>query len=161
MTKVVALGHSLGGASAAETILNDKRVLGGIDLDGRLFNPVLSKGLDKPFMLLGRPNHRSEDKTWAQFYDNLRGSKAELQIAGTLHGSFTDTPLLITALDLPEEYKKPVESLVGTVEGKRMQSLLSKTVDGFFTYVFDGKTDALTKTIDGSKELSVVYSNVV
>ncbi|KAH7147268.1 Alpha/Beta hydrolase protein [Fusarium sp. MPI-SDFR-AT-0072] len=121
--KIIALGHSLGGASSAEAALSDPRIRGGMNLDGRLFEPVLSKGLNKPFMLLGRPKHSSEDATWVEFYKNLKGPKFELAVKGTVHGSFTDYPQLISALDLPEAAKKGAEHLFGSVEGQVLESL--------------------------------------
>ncbi len=60
---VIAMGHSLGGAAGAQLLPLDKRVLGGINLDGRLFDPVLTSGMKQPFMLLGRENHANEDTT--------------------------------------------------------------------------------------------------
>lgn len=156
LKKIVAFGHSLGGAAAAQVMLLDKRVFGGMDLDGRLFDSVLSKGLDKPFGLLGRPDHRSQDPTWNKFWANLRGPKFQLEIKGTLHGSFTDLPLLVEALGLPKKYQKAVESLVGSVPGKKLQGLLSKVVSGFFTYVFDGKTGAFSRVVKDSKDVSVI-----
>lgn len=137
-------------------MLLDKRLLGGMNLDGRLFDSVLSKGLDKPFGLLGRPDHRSQDPTWNKFWGNLRGPKVQLEVAGTLHASYTDMPLLVEALGLPKEYQKTVESLVGSVPGKELQSLLSKVVSGFFTYVLDGRTAEFNKAVKGSKRVSLV-----
>lgn len=49
-TDVVALGHSLGGATVAEAALNDSRIKGGIDIDGRLFG-----SMEKPNITLSKP----------------------------------------------------------------------------------------------------------
>ncbi|KAJ4267140.1 hypothetical protein NW762_003239 [Fusarium torreyae] len=158
--KIVTLGHSLGGASAAAAILSDPRIRSGINLDGRLFDPVLSKGLDKPFMLLGRPNHRSEDTTWVKFWKGLRNAKVELEVSGAVHGSFTDFPLLISVLGLPEAAKKQAAPLFGSVDGIVLQKLISETLTGFMNYSFGGSSTSLQKTIMGSKELSVVKSQL-
>ncbi|CAM1509581.1 Fc.00g033200.m01.CDS01 [Cosmosporella sp. VM-42] len=160
LDKIIAIGHSLGGASSAQAMLSDSRVLGGADLDGRFFNPVMSQGLDRPFMLLGRPKHRTEDTTWIQFWKHLRGPKIEMEVAGTLHGSFTDLPLLVGALDLPKEYQSAVESFVGTVDGVRMQQILAKTLSGFFTLILQGKSKPLLETVQHSAELSIVGSDL-
>lgn len=129
--KIVALGHSLGGASAAVAILSDRRICGGMDLDGQIFEPALSQGLDKPFSLVGRPNHSKEDATWNKFFANLRGSKKMITINGTVHGSFTDYPQLIQALNLPASASKVVQPLIGTVNATDLQNSLSKTVVSF------------------------------
>src|SRR4029079_14891108 len=44
-------GHSLGGATAAATMLSDRRLDAGLDMDGSLFGKVAVTGLTKPVML--------------------------------------------------------------------------------------------------------------
>ncbi|KAM0424418.1 hypothetical protein ACHAPT_010339 [Fusarium lateritium] len=158
--KTVALGHSLGGASAAAAILSDSRIKGGMNLDGRLFNPVLSKGLNKPFMQLGRPNHRSEDTTWVKFWNKLTGPKAELAIAGTIHGSYLDTGLVLKTLGLPKEIMKQTVPIVGSVDGEVLQETVSKVLSAFISYTFGGNKAALLKAVKGSEGVSVVKSEL-
>ncbi|KAM0331200.1 hypothetical protein ACHAPQ_006107 [Fusarium lateritium] len=134
--KFVALGHSLGGASAANAVLWDTRIRGGMNLDGQLFEPALSKGLKKPFFLIGRPSHDESDKTWDKFYSNLKGPKDMKLIKGTQHGSFTDYPQLISALGLPKETMKTVEPLIGSVNGAVLEKLIAKTVLGYMKTCF-------------------------
>ncbi|CEF84480.1 hypothetical protein FGSG_06443 [Fusarium graminearum PH-1] len=134
--KVFALGHSLGGASAAVASLSDVRLRGGMDLDGQIFEPALSKGLDKPFFLVGRPNHSKEDTTWKTFYAKLRGPKKEIAIKGTVHGSFTDYPQLIQALHLPASTQKAVQQLVGDIDADYLQKFLSETTVRFMNISF-------------------------
>ena len=49
-TNVVALGHSTVGATVVEATLNDTRIKGGINLDGRLFGSI-----EKPNITLSKP----------------------------------------------------------------------------------------------------------
>ncbi|KAF4975555.1 hypothetical protein FZEAL_7670 [Fusarium zealandicum] len=154
--KITALGHSMGGASAAGAMLLDPRIRGGMNLDGRFFDPVLSQGLDKPFMMLGRPNHRTEDTTWAKFWTKLQGPKLELQISGTAHGSYTDVPLLLNALGLPKEALKATEPMFGSVDGKALQDTISKTLSAFMAYSVGGARAPLLKTIDKARGVSIV-----
>src|SRR5579864_6499922 len=46
------LGHSFGGATAAEVCRQDTRCKAGADLDGTLFGPVAQEGLKQPFLFL-------------------------------------------------------------------------------------------------------------
>ncbi|WAO93329.1 1-alkyl-2-acetylglycerophosphocholine esterase [Fusarium falciforme] len=158
--KTVALGHSLGGASAAAAVLSDSRIKGGMNLDGRLFNPVLSKGLNKPFMQLGRPNHRSEDTTWVKFWNKLTGPKIELAIAGTIHGSYLDTALVLKTLGLPKEIMKQTVPIVGSVDGEVLQKTVSELLSAFITYTFGGNKAALLKAVKGTEGVSVVKSQL-
>ncbi|RSL80963.1 hypothetical protein CEP51_006174 [Fusarium floridanum] len=158
--KTVALGHSLGGASAAAAVLSDSRIQGGMNLDGRLFNPVLSKGLNKPFMQLGRPNHRSEDTTWAKFWNKLTGPKVELAVNGTIHGSYLDTALVLKTLGLPKEIMKQTVPIVGSVDGEVLQKTVSELLSAFITYTFGGSKAALLKEVKGAEGVSVVKSQL-
>ncbi|KAK3897060.1 Alpha/Beta hydrolase protein [Staphylotrichum tortipilum] len=157
---VIAMGHSLGGAAAAQVLPLDKRILGGIDMDGRLFNPVLKSGMKQPFLLLGREKHADEDATWNSFWEVLRGPKAMVGVAGTTHASFTDIPALIQSLGLPAEAQSRVEELLGTVGGSRMQEIVAGICSSFFTSVFTGKYRRLLDTVQGFPEVSVRNSSL-
>ena len=77
-------GHSLGGATAAAAMLEDRRIKAGVNLDGTLFGPVVNAGLDRPFMLVAAQDHgRDNDETWAKFWANLRGWRLNLQLTGS------------------------------------------------------------------------------
>lgn len=52
VTRVGLLGHSLGGATAAEVCSRDTRCQAGVDLDGDLFGDVVKVGLSAPFMFI-------------------------------------------------------------------------------------------------------------
>ncbi|KAK4158156.1 Alpha/Beta hydrolase protein [Chaetomidium leptoderma] len=156
--RVVAMGHSLGGAAAAQA-LRDQRIRGGIDLDGRLFSPVLEAGLDRPFLLLGREKHAEEDATWNQFWSVLRGPRALLGVSGTTHASFTDIPPLIQSLGLPDAAQSQVEKLLGTVGGSRMQHILAELCSSFFVSVFEGDYHPLEHTASGFSEVSIRNSS--
>jgi hypothetical protein len=131
-----------------------------MNLDGRLFNPVLSKGLNKPFMQLGRPNHRSEDTTWVKFWNKLTGPKIELAIAGTIHGSYLDTALVLKTLGLPKEIMKQTVPIVGSVDGEVLQKTVSELLSAFITYTFGGNKAALLKAVKGTEGVSVVKSQL-
>lgn len=141
-------------------MLSDSRFLGGANLDGRFVEPALSKGPKNPFLLVGRPDHRAEDATWAKFWKNLRGPKAQLEVAGAVHGSFTDMPAIIRVLGLPDSAKSQLSALVGTVDGKRLDKVLFKTLSSFFTYAFEGTPKPFLHTVKTFSELSVVDSKL-
>jgi dienelactone hydrolase len=55
--KTGALGHSIGGAVAAQAALLDPRIRSALDLDGSLFGEVAREGLRKPFMFISEDPH--------------------------------------------------------------------------------------------------------
>ena len=61
MTRVGALGHSFGGAQAAQFCHEDSRCKAGIDIDGAPFGSVIQAGIQKPFMFLLSDRGQSSD----------------------------------------------------------------------------------------------------
>ena len=64
-------GHSLGGATAAATMLIDRRIDAGLDMDGLLFGKVAVTGLEKPFMLFAADPGFRHKPNLAQFWGHL------------------------------------------------------------------------------------------
>ena len=60
LTKVVMIGHSLGGAVALQFCLQDARCKAAIDIDGLVTPAVATNGLQKPFMFLMGEHPKSE-----------------------------------------------------------------------------------------------------
>lgn len=133
LKRTIMFGHSLGGATAAAAMLQDSRILGGINLDGKLLDPVLNAGLSRPFTLVGRPGHSADDPTWDVFFPALRGSKALLTVSNTTHGAFTDFPNLISSLNLtlPEAARSLLESELGSLEFGRIGKVVAGIVGAF------------------------------
>ncbi|MFI6287815.1 alpha/beta hydrolase family protein [Streptomyces sp. NPDC051018] len=99
-------GHSIGGASAATAMAGDPRVSAGVNMDGAFWEDLPATGLGgRPFMLLGTDDevHRpgGRDRTWDTVWPALDGWKRWLTVAGTEHGSFSDSPLVSEHFGLP------------------------------------------------------------
>ncbi|WP_344499358.1 hydrolase [Dactylosporangium maewongense] len=111
------IGHSLGGTTAAETMLEDRRVKAGVNLDGAMSGRVMTEGLDRPFVLVGSDGHgRAGDETWAAFWAVLRGPRLELQLRDSGHMSFTDYQVLLPQAGIPAE---DLAGQLGTIDGER------------------------------------------
>jgi predicted dienelactone hydrolase len=125
LSRVGFFGASLGGAAAAETMHDDRRVGAGANLDGTHFGQVVAAGLDRPFLLMGSDPHGDVgDESWDTLWSNLRGPRLELQLAGSGHLSFSDLQVLLPQVGAsPEE----LEPLIGTIDGAR-----SITVQGAY-----------------------------
>ena len=54
LMRVGIVGHSFGGAQAAQFCSQDPRCTVGIDIDGRLFSSIVQVGLSVPFMRRGK-----------------------------------------------------------------------------------------------------------
>lgn len=104
--RIAVVGHSIGGASAAQALHTDPRVRAGINLDGTFF-PALSHDLDRPLMLIGTPEHRPHgiDESWDASWPHLTDWRRWLTVTGTSHSSFTDFSILFEqfGVGLPDE----------------------------------------------------------
>ncbi|KAL6876914.1 Alpha/Beta hydrolase protein [Trichoderma novae-zelandiae] len=159
-TKHLAIwGHSFGGATAASVLHADKRVLGGLDLDGMLIDPILSTDIAKPFVLAGRKGHDAEDPSWNQFWPRLRGGRMEIGIADTLHGAFKDDLMLLSALDLPADAKGAVQGALGSIDPHQLDRDLNGILVAFFDFLFYGEKQSLKAIPHGFKNVTVVRSS--
>lgn len=114
--RIGMIGHSLGGATAAATMLEDRRVRAGANLDGSMAGRALTAGLDRPFLLMGSDGHGTVDETWVAFWAVLRCPRHQLELRGSGHMSFTDYQVL-----LPQTGAAPadLEPALGTIDGAR------------------------------------------
>ena len=147
-------GYSYGGYTAGETMVNDRRIDAGVNLDGAMAHgfgisedwpylpgEVVTRGLDRPFMLFGnaRHNHLSTDPppagdpSWREFWSNQRGWKLDITLRQSEHGSFSDLqvggPQIARALGLPPGTFEP---LVGTIDPDRSIAAQRAYVAAFF-----------------------------
>ncbi|KXG49097.1 uncharacterized protein PGRI_029670 [Penicillium griseofulvum] len=158
LDRVTILGHSLGGATAAQTILVDNRFVGGINLDGQLWGSVVDKGLSTPFLLFGNANHTSAtDSSWATFSSHLRGWKLELQLAQSKHYTFSDFPVLVDTLGISDEVRQIIQAQsngTGTIGGLRAKDVITSYTVATLQYFVHGHK---SKLLSGP---SVAYPDV-
>jgi platelet-activating factor acetylhydrolase isoform II len=126
-------GYSLGGFTAGETMLVDRRIDAGMNLDGTMmydfagqtgYSDVVRRGLDRPFLLMGamghhhrsRPGDPMHDTSWAVFWRNQRGWKLDLQIADGTHGAFADYQFILPQLVERLGLEIDLDGLLGTVD---------------------------------------------
>ena len=145
--------HSVGGSAAAEVARADNRLLGGLNFDGQVTLPIRNQGLRKPFMLAGRFNHTATDNTWNVFWPHLRGPRVWLETNGTQHASYTDRPLLVSALNVPPDMQAALYPLIGSIPGRRLESIVNDILVGFLDFVF-------YKDQQKIKELPSLFSEV-
>jgi predicted dienelactone hydrolase len=137
--RIGALGHSFGGAAAAEAMLADSRIRAGADLDGKIRGRVASRGFDRPFMLMIGDTFGGElTPDQARFVSRLRGEHYALHVVGAGHFSFTDLPLFSSALaGLGELFE------IGTIDPEQAARAIGAYVLAFFDTTLMGKPDPL------------------
>lgn len=159
-------GHSAGGFTAAQTMHEDRRIRAGVNLDGQLdyvggglpdgsrLSTVALDGLDRPLLLMGTAGEGSGDyrqqPSWAAFWKNTRGWKANLTLTGSRHASYTDGQLLLP--QLARQGTEPADGLpaaVGTVRPDRAAAASRAYVESFFGRWLRGPDDHL---LDGPSD---------
>ncbi|MBB5856710.1 alpha/beta hydrolase family protein [Amycolatopsis umgeniensis] len=135
LTRVGMFGHSAGGFTAGETMVTDRRIVAGADLDGsmahsqsqRIFGRVADEGLDRPFLLMSAGNHSAaSDASWQEFQRNQRGWTGETRLPDGEHFSFTDYQTL-----LPQLGNAPA-AFIGTVDPARSIAAQRARLSEFF-----------------------------
>jgi dienelactone hydrolase len=149
MARVGALGHSVGGAAAAEACYLDPRIGAALNLDGWTFGEVLRSGLRKPWMviygkgieveprdLIAQPE--GAQRYWQMNRENYAAVEARMRehggtwltIRGASHWNFSDRPLY-----------SPLRSrtTAGTIRPERAYAIICEAARAFFTAAFAGE----------------------
>ncbi|KAG0647600.1 putative 1-alkyl-2-acetylglycerophosphocholine esterase [Hyphodiscus hymeniophilus] len=158
--KVGIFGHSLGGAAAAQAMLEDDRLVGGINLDGTFFGSVVESGLSSPFLIFAHEGKNiSTDASWSAVWPKLTGFKRVLELTGSAHGTFLDFPAVVDVLGLKGQLPSEVEELLGSINGLRALKILGTYIGAFFDQVVKGKK---TDLLDGpsGKFPEIVFEEV-
>ncbi|MFE7265636.1 alpha/beta hydrolase family protein [Streptomyces sp. NPDC057592] len=166
LRRVGMFGQSAGGFTAAQTMHDDRRFLAGINMDGEMdyvggrepdgthLSGVALDGLDRPLLLMGSGSEGSGDyrqqPSWAAFWANTRGWRADVTLTGSRHASYTDAGVLLPRLArqgaVPEG---GLAGAVGTVPPHRALAANRAYVASFFGRWLRGHDDHL---LDGPSE---------
>lgn len=149
VAKTGMFGYSFGGAAAANVMLVDARVRGGMNLDGGIYGAAgRADSLKGPFVLMGRPQHNvtGSDETWRTLWGRMGGWKRWVLLGGSTHATFSDEGLFAGVFGLPRE---AVEEKFGTIEPGRANEVVRAYVRGFFDLVLRGRDGGL---YDGPSE---------
>ncbi|KAK5181821.1 hypothetical protein LTR44_006021 [Exophiala sp. CCFEE 6388] len=138
-TKHVAMfGHSLGGATTADAMLNETRIRGGLNMDGSVYGAAVNETDRRPFVIFAAEQHnQSSDATWAAFWQELKGFKLQLQVNGTVHGSYSDYPILAKVAGLNTTTIPGIDALIGSIDGTSVLRILQAYISAFFQQVLE------------------------
>ena len=142
LARVGMFGHSGGGFTAGETMVSDRRIDAGANLDGSMgysqstgdFGRVADEGLDRPFLLMSAGDHSAHsDPSWQRFLSRHRGWIRQLHMPAGEHFSYTDRqtmlPQLFRQLGLDPAVGEPS---IGTVSAARSVAAQRAYVTAFF-----------------------------
>jgi predicted dienelactone hydrolase len=146
LSRIGVLGHSLGGAAAAELCRVDRRCAVGVNMDGLVWGEAAETGVPVAFLLLMAENQPCEEvaqledvtvelcaaletlfmESW-QTVQETAAPGSWVIIDGSRHGSYSDAPFLPAGAEI-------LRSLVGgaTIEPERMWRVTSDLLLAFF-----------------------------
>lgn len=155
---VGVLGHSFGGASAAQFCSQDARCKAGADLDGYPYGEVVQTGLDQPFLFLWSEPVDGNDAAWLQaeqdidtIFQGLPPGSLQVTIQGTRHFNFTDYAV---------EYQPVVHVLggLGPIDGAYALEITGSYLRAFFDETLLGQHDPLLETADSPyPEVQIIH----
>lgn len=151
--RVGMVGHSFGGAAAAAAMVNDTRIVSGVNLDGYMFGPVLNAGLGRPgipqsFLLFGSAGHNSStDESWGQFLATMQKWHPEewikeLSLDDSVHGTFGDLGVIADVAGWRDE-QALVDALFGEIAGARAMEIQVAYLDSFLQMTLQGRDPGL------------------
>ncbi|NRQ37351.1 lipase [Nonomuraea sp. NN258] len=164
LTRVGAYGHSYGGFTAGETMVHDRRIDAGINLDGALatafgYPPgtpyvpgeVAKRGLSRPFLLMGAEGvdqngeplkhthrHPEFDRSWADFWARQRGWKRDLLLRGARHLSYSDLQVIVPQLGARVTPERR-EAAIGAIDPRRSLAAQRDYLGAFFDLHLRGR----------------------
>ena len=148
--RIGMFGHSLGGAAAASTMLVDRRVRAGADLDGLLFGQVRTSGLSRPFLLMSGEPGFAADSNRAGFWKNLHGPHYAADVKRAQHFAFSDIAFLVPVLMRTNPTAgAAARQLVGNVDGLATLAAERAYISAFFDHSLLGKPQPLLAKTPG------------
>ncbi|MEV6329149.1 alpha/beta hydrolase [Streptomyces sp. NPDC051909] len=139
-TRIGMAGHSIGGAAAATAMVADRRIDAGVNMDGAFHDTLPADGLGgRAFMFLGTDDemHRpgGVDSSWDTTWKALDGFRRWLTVSGANHFTFTDAPVLLRGLGVPDEG--------ATIPADRALTVTRAYVGAFFDQQLRGRPQPL------------------
>jgi hypothetical protein len=153
LSRVGMFGHSMGGFTTAETMIVDRRIDAGMNLDGSMdprAGQASSKGVDRPFALMGGglssdlPHNHQHSDDWGAFWTHSTGWKRDVYLPTAEHMSFADTQVLIPQIarkhQLPQD---KVTGAIGTIDPLRSIAIQRTYIAAFFALHLRGQQTTL------------------
>jgi hypothetical protein len=127
-------------------MLIDHRIRAGADMDGLLFDPVRTRGLARPFLLM----KADPGANVAAFWSKLRGPRYAVDFKGARHFAFSDLVTFVPALMRANPTAgKAIRELVGTLDGGPTLAAERRYLQAFFDRFLRETPEPLLKRTPG------------
>lgn len=156
LERLAVFGHSLGGAAAAHSCLEDLRFRVCANMDGSVGREVLESALLQPFLLLRGGGPESQESTLEPFFERLRGFAYRAELAGAGHNTFSDLPTVISRLRLDGLPIDAASLSLGSVSPERGHELVSRHLAAFLDTHLGGANSAILQSPSPFPEVQLV-----
>jgi dienelactone hydrolase len=136
------LGHSFGGATAANTAVVDPRLRAAVDLDGSILGPVVGRNLHIPFMIVTSSGAYRQDPTLQSLWAHLSGPRFNLTIPRSGHYTFSDLVALLPEFGAAVPPGLQYEA-IGRLQASRAIPAVRTCVGAFFDRFLRGRHEQL------------------
>ncbi|MFK5877964.1 MAG: hypothetical protein QM478_00560 [Flavobacteriaceae bacterium] len=146
-TKIGVFGHSQGGAAAGQALLDDDRIIAGINVDGMQWGVMIDTLMTKPFALISSEWDITHPNLNVHAYHN--GSSSDFYNAKILnsgHSNFMDIPLMINL---------PFINEAGTINANKGFRITTEMIVQFFDKYLLEKPSNILKLNDKYPEVEI------
>ncbi len=134
LQRIGVFGMSFGGATAGQVCAVDNRCKAGINLDGLQYGALIDRPMERPFMFMQSEDAGNINRL---FFERAKNAAYYVTVKGTKHFNYSDFSLF------SPEYKKA--GILGSIDGGRMERIISDYVLAFFDKHLKGKDATLLK----------------
>jgi predicted dienelactone hydrolase len=138
------MGHSFGGATAAQFCHDDNRCKAGINMDGIPFGNVVHEGLHQPFLVMSSDYGAELDSVGASNIQSIYNhfpvnSRLWVKIQGAQHFNFSDQALL------NDPHIAKFTGMLGPIDGRRGLAIAAGYTRTFFDVYLKNASNNLLK----------------
>ncbi|WP_194973567.1 alpha/beta hydrolase family protein [Aquiflexum lacus] len=145
LSKVGVFGHSQGGSAVGQAMLDDDRIMAGINLDGVQWGVMIDTTIQKPFLLVSSDwdqEHLNLNKFAYRNLDNFNS----IVIRDAGHSNFMDIPLLVNFSLINE---------AGKINPYRAYQITSELILDFFDKSLKGRSENLIDYANTYQEVEI------
>ena len=144
LSRLGMFGHSHGGTSTAESMLQDPRIQAGADLDGPVSDRVATAGLNQAFLNLdsqiGGSARAKFEHNLPLLWPRLTGWNLWLRLRDCGHLNFTDFGLFAGQLGAPQT---ATAGLLGTINPHRALAITALYLHAYFSQTLERQPQVL------------------
>jgi dienelactone hydrolase len=152
---IAAIGHSLGGATAALAMDEDDRIKAAVNIDGTLYGGVSDRKIERPFLLIDSDHSESGHSDGNEAGNRLLaahfgGARQAWEIKHANHFSFTDAMLF-----LPPPGRFAAFQMIGGKRGpEETQRATVQMIDAFLQGPLGGRPGDVKAVVATCKDIA-------